>query len=228
MSSLRYRVQANVLQNLRYAGIRVPRQAVDYLDLNHPMQQPDAVADDVAFLRNVDLFATLDTDELSSLRKSMRLRHCAAGTPVITEGAESLASLFVVKEGFLEVRVRDDTGADVTVGYLEPGEVFGEMSLLTGAAPSATVTPQIDAVLAEITHDGLKPLLKARKDLISHLGAVVAERQMRNNKSLQRTSPAARQAQREKLAARIISSIVSFFGLNGGQKRGAGGLESGS
>ena len=96
---------------------------------------------------------------------------------------------------------------------MDSGEIFGEMSLLTGASPSATITPTVDAALMEITHDGLKPLLKARQELIVHLGAVVAERQMRNDKSMSITSRKAKHVEQEKLAARIVSGIIKFFGL---------------
>jgi small-conductance mechanosensitive channel/CRP-like cAMP-binding protein len=215
MSSLRNEVQINVLQNLQFAGIRIPRNAVDYLDLNSLPVQPGARAVDIEFLRNVDLFASLEAGELSLLCERMRSRSCVAGVPVITEGQELPGSLFIVKEGYLEVAVRNDAGDMVTVGSLNAGKIFGEMSMLTGAPPSATVTPTIDTILVEITHEDIKPLLQAREDLVVQLGEVVAERQMRNDKSLERTSPEIQFTRQEKLAARIVKGIIAFFDLKG-------------
>ena len=214
MSRLRHDVQINVLKNLQFAGVRMPRNSVDYLDLNQPTPQPDTADEDMGFLRKVDLFAALDTNELGILRKNMRRIVCVAGTPVVSEDAGSLSSLLIVKEGFLEVSIKNGSGEDTVVAGLAAGEIFGEMSLLTGAPPSATVTPTVAAVLMEITHDGLKPLLKARQELVVHLGAVVAERQMRNDKSLNITSRKAKDVEQEKLTARIVSGIINFFGLH--------------
>lgn len=212
-SSLRHEVQINVLRNIQFAGITMPRKAVDYRALNISSAQPDALSADIEFLSNVDLFGSLEAGELSLLCERMRPRFCAAGVPVITEGQDLPGSLYIVREGFLEVLVRDDSGNNVTVGSLGAGEIFGEMSLLTGAPPSATVTPKIDAVLAEITHEDIKPLLQAREDLVGHLGEVVADRQMRNNKSLKNISPETLHAQQEKLASRIVMGIIAFFDL---------------
>ena len=105
------------------------------------------------------------------------------------------------------------------VGRLSPGMFFGEMSMLTGAPRSATVTPNVDAILFEITNQAIEPLLIGRPDIVRLFSEAVADRQMRNNQSLSAASAAEIQEKREALAGRILGGIVGFFGLgNGGPK----------
>ena len=215
LSNVRYRVQRNVLRNLHYAGVRVPRERVEYLDLAHPIAQRDRVSEDVGFLRSIELFDSLDTQELSSLREKMLRRLCLAGEPVVTEGEESGKSLFIVKEGFLDVTILDPEHNPVSVGWLAPGMCFGEMSLLTGVPRSATVTPSVDAVLFEITQEDIVPLLRGREDLVRRLSEVLADRQMRNDESLKAATAEKVEVHRQRLSARILSNIVSFFDLAG-------------
>jgi CRP-like cAMP-binding protein len=63
---------------------------------------------------------------------------------------------------------------------IAPGEVFGEMSLLTGQPRSATVTAALDAVIYEIRRDDLNPILRRRPVIADGLAAVMADHQARN------------------------------------------------
>jgi len=118
-SSIRYRVQRNVLRNLHYAGVQVPREKLEFLDLAHLRAERDELSEDIAFLRSLELFDSLETDEVGDLSGKMRRQLCVAGKPVVSQGEESSASLFIVKEGFLDVTVSGDDGKDVAVGWLE-------------------------------------------------------------------------------------------------------------
>ncbi|MDA0655919.1 MAG: mechanosensitive ion channel family protein [Proteobacteria bacterium] len=222
-SRLRYTVQRNILRNMHYAGVKVPRHSVEFTELDDRPDPDAALRDEVTVLGNIELFHSLELNELTQLRQNMLRRLCVAGNPVVTQGDAEGASLFVVKEGFLDVFIKGEDGNDVQVGRLSPGMFFGEMSLLTGAPRSATVTPSVDAILFEIRHQSIEPLLKARPDLVRQFSEAVADRQMRNNQSLSAASDAEFQEEREALAGRILSGIVGFFGLgNGGPKPPAG------
>jgi CRP-like cAMP-binding protein len=61
-----------------------------------------------------------------------------------------------------------------------PGDVFGEMSLLTGQPRSATISAATDTVVFEIAREHLEPVLNRRPELAEALARVMAERQARN------------------------------------------------
>jgi CRP-like cAMP-binding protein len=216
-SLLRYKVQRNILRNMHYAGVKVPRLTMEIKELDEDQDAETLLREEIAVLRNIELFHSLELNEMGMLRKSMHRRLCVADVPVVCQGEAEAASLFVVKEGFLDVFIKGDDGNDIKVGRISPGMFFGEMSLLTGAPRSATVTPSVDSVLFEITNDAIQPLLVARPDLVRQFSEAVADRQIRNNKSLSEASDAEFQQERDDLANRVLNGIVGFFGLRNGK-----------
>lgn len=213
MSTIRYQVQRNVLRNLHYAGVTVAREKLEFLDLAYLSEKREQLSEEIAFLRSIELFNTLTEQELMALSGKMKNRLFVAGTPVVTQGQTTDMSLFIVKEGFLDVTIADDRGGTVPVGWLAPGMFFGEMSLLTGAPRSANVTPSVDAKLLEITRDDVAPLLQSREDIVRQLSEALADRQMRNDAAAKAASADAVRDQRQRLTERLFTSIVSFFGL---------------
>ncbi len=135
------------------------------------------------------------------------------GQPVVHQGEEG-DSLFVVKEGTLEVSIANEAGLSTIVGRLNPGMFFAEMSLLTGAPRSATVVPSVDTVVFEITRDDLVPLMSRRPALADQLSEVLAERQMRNTRILSEQSDSNPMATQVTMAQQFLGSIQTFFGMH--------------
>jgi CRP-like cAMP-binding protein len=108
----------------------------------------------------------------------MRPRSLAAGDTVMRQG-DSGDSLYLLAEGILDVAI--DLGElGVVRDRIAPGEVFGEMSLLTGQPRGATVTAALDAVIHEICRDDLELILRHRPAIADGLAAVMAEHQAHN------------------------------------------------
>ena len=72
--------------------------------------------------------------------------------------------------------VRQKDGVDLPVAVLEPGSVFGEMSLLTGQRRSATVRSVEPAVVYEVGQQQLGPILRSRPAAVNELAAIMAPR----------------------------------------------------
>src|SRR6185437_271205 len=73
--------------------------------------------------------------------------------------------LFFVAEGALEVRVSDRNTSEIAVDCLAAGDIFGEISLLTGEARHATIVALTAALLYEVRKEDLAPLLRRRPEL---------------------------------------------------------------
>ena len=128
---------------------------------------------------------------------------------VVLQG-QSGESLFIVKEGLLQVNIAIDNDQTINVAHLVPGSFFGEMSLLTGDPRNATVTTQVDSLIYEVTKRDLEPILRGRPEIAAILSESIAERQSRN----QHQSENAMLGE-EELEASLLRRIRAFFSLGG-------------
>ena len=92
----------------------------------------------------------LDEVSLERLAGSVTTEMVDAGHVLMTEGDAS-NDAYIVITGRLEVRASDAAGNELTVGELGPGDIVGEMALLTGAPRSATVQALRDTLLVHLT-----------------------------------------------------------------------------
>jgi small-conductance mechanosensitive channel/CRP-like cAMP-binding protein len=130
---------------------------------------PSAVA---AALARVDLFAVLGVDARIQLAERTMERVFGAGEVIVRQG-ETGRSLFVVHRGEVVVRLEPD-GREVA--RIQPGGVFGEMSLLTGDPRTATVAAARDSVVLEIDADALRDAVLSRPDAAEAISRLVVER----------------------------------------------------
>ncbi len=169
-------VAAAALRALQHAGLDVARPARD-LRVERPAPAP-ARPRRAALLRRVALFRGFPPADRAALEERMRERQLRRGDTVVREG-EPGASLFILAEGALDVTVARD-GAASGLDRMVPGDVFGEMSLLTGQPRSATVTAVTDAVVFEVAREDLDPVLQRRPELAEALAGIMAARRAQN------------------------------------------------
>lgn len=163
-----------VLRALQHVGLAVARPARELrLERQAPARSPRA-----ALLGRIELFRDFPAAELRDLEQSMRERLFRREATIVRQG-EPGASLFILAEGALDV-VLERECEEISLDRLAPGDVFGEMALLTGQPRSATVRAATDAVVYEVAKDHLDPLLRRRPELAEGLAEAVASRQARN------------------------------------------------
>ena len=87
-------------------------------------------------------------------------------------------SLFVIVSGEVDVSVAGgDSGAARWLARLGPDDIVGEMSLMTGARRSATVTAATPVIAFEVTKAAIEPILNAAPALVERFAAVLERRQ---------------------------------------------------
>ncbi len=118
--------------------------------------------------------AVLDQSELDRLAGSLRIASFPRGTVLMRQGDPG-SSMFVVVDGKASVTVHS-RGGESAVATLGPGDIFGEMSLMTGARRSATVTAARQLTALEITKSALESLLDGNPDLIRRFAETVEQR----------------------------------------------------
>lgn len=128
------------------------------------------------FLGTIPFFAeVLDEAELDALASGARRAEYDRGAVLIREDDRG-DSMYALIGGEVTVSVRDGA-RDKVVATLYPGQIVGEMSLLTGARRSATVTAAAPVIALEIGKGALKPIVIANHDLYDKFAAMVTKRQ---------------------------------------------------
>lgn len=162
------------------SGSQLMDRAIEVLanaDESGPGADPDARPP-------LPLFAELDLDAFVALVALMSLRHCEAGEVISTEG-EGGDTITVLVAGKAEV-TRQVDGKPKTLAFLGGGSIFGELSLLTGAPPSVTVTAVAETEVFEIKREHLNQLAREYPTVTA---ALTQFAQTRMAKNLVATSP---------------------------------------
>ena len=130
-----------------------------------------------AVLTAIPLFAeTLDARQLDHLAAQCEPAFFPAGTFLISEG-DFGDSMFAIVSGEASVTLHDARGDEHGVASIRPGEIVGEMSLLTGMRRRATVMARTDVAALEITKPALEEMFARAPELIDRFGAVLADRE---------------------------------------------------
>lgn len=90
-------------------------------------------------LKRVPLFSQLIDDELEKIRQLCVTQHYVKDRIILIE-EEAGNTLFLIQKGRVKVSRISDDGREVILSILEPGDFFGELSLIDGKARSASVT----------------------------------------------------------------------------------------
>lgn len=127
-------------------------------------------------LATMPFFAdVLDARGLETLSGRLRITDYAKGTTLIRED-DLGSSMFVLVSGEIVVTV-PGRGGGRRVATLEAPNIFGEMSLLTGARRSATVTARTAIKAIEISKAALAPLISASPQLADRFATMLTKRQ---------------------------------------------------
>ena len=109
---------------------------------------------DSGALRAIPIFSDLSDDQLRAVGTWVDEKTVDEGKVLVREGDFSY-DLFVIEDGTAEVTRGGDHVAD-----LGPGDVFGEIGVLTDAQRNATVTASSEVRLLTLNHWDLDKLRK--------------------------------------------------------------------
>jgi len=131
---------------------------------------------DPAFLRASDLFENQPEEVLKAVLVQGQLQEYGPGEIVFRQGDEG-DRLYIVKSGALEVLASPTDAADpIPVAYLGPGEVLGELALLTGSPRSASARVPERAELFTVDKPVFLDLMKTLPAFARNLCLVLAKR----------------------------------------------------
>jgi small-conductance mechanosensitive channel/CRP-like cAMP-binding protein len=167
----------------------------------------------MALLEKVEMFSPLSKPELKELIEHLSVKSYAAGEVPVRQGEEG-DSFYVIKSGRVDVVVEKSPDETAVVATLGPGNFFGEMSLLTGAARTASIHVKDDAELIVIDKESFGFTLADNPSIAESLSHILSERQAGLDAERERLDAAALERHKKDVSVRLLSKIRYFFGLS--------------
>ena len=149
---------------------RLPFQQPDEADPAHAgaiALSPDAQR---RHLQRVPLFSGFNENELRRVAELSRIVEAPVGT-VITQIGDAGDSFFVIIDGMAAVRIPVGAGSQ-----LQPGDFFGEMSLVDGEPRSATIVATTDLRLLIVDRLHFWRMLDETPELVRGILTILSRR----------------------------------------------------
>jgi CRP-like cAMP-binding protein len=162
----------------------------------------------VAALRPLPIFAPLSDEQIARLADHAAVRRFYTGEVLVQQGAEG-DSLYVVMDGKARVEFRNVRGEVQVLAIREPGEFFGEMSLLTGERRSASVVAESDMLVGVVDRAAFAPVLSGDLSSLQMLSEIVQGR-LEGFRQLEVSTATPEQSE---VAGSLIGRIARFLGL---------------
>ena len=127
-----------------------------------------------ALLRRSFIFKDLDADLLGRLAQLARVRRLDRGALLFAQGDEG-GTLYAVVEGLIAISI---AGGDreLTLGFMETGDVFGEIALLDGLPRTAAARAVEACILLAVDRAPFLVLLEQERRLSRYLIELLCER----------------------------------------------------
>jgi small-conductance mechanosensitive channel/CRP-like cAMP-binding protein len=197
---------------LRREGVSIARHEISLGDPVDKPVRPDPLAELKPMFKEHQIFAMLTKAEMDRLAlASLRLE---VGFPeiLVRQGQESSA-LYIIAAGALGVYIDKVDGGLLHIANLGHGNLFAEISLLTGDVCNATVRADSEAVVYRIDRDALRPLLDARPEIINALSEMMGERMAATEQEKVEMEANIKSGTHQTLAKRLASRIKELFSL---------------
>lgn len=171
-------------------------------------------------LAKVELFREMNNEERLKLAERLRFAPFMKDEFITRQGM--LAHwLYIITKGSCEVLVSTDAGVHKTVGILQAGDFFGEMSLLTGEPRSASLKALEDSECYRLDREAFADILHGRPEIAHYLSELLAHRKVEIEAVRRDLDAAGRAAMMQGQQQSIFDKIHKLFGLTPTLPKGA-------
>ncbi len=198
-------LQYHIWYRFRREGIKIPFPTRELIQ-TQPKVQVTAPSVIEEILESVDLLSPLDEASRKTLATRVHTQLFGAQEEIIRQGAAG-NSLYVILYGQCRIYVATPEEALKPVAVLKQGDLFGEMSLMTGEDRSATVIAEEETKCLVICKDDVKDILLSKPEIAKDLSQLLAERQA----ELSRMAKKPIEGTPESRAQVILGKIWEFF-----------------
>lgn len=136
------------------------------------------------FFRDIPLFAGLTADDHGQLLKVAVRKTYPRHTLLVTEG-ELGDRFFLLRKGRAKVYLGDDHGREVILTILEPGDFFGEMTMIDDEPCSANVMSLEESEFVSVGKTDFQQVMASSPDMARRLLKSLAQRLRESNQQIE-------------------------------------------
>ena len=152
------------------SGPTRPHVAEESTSEPYPME-----TDKLGLLTAMDIFADLSQQDVEVLMRSAPMQTAKRGT--VFYGAEDGPEvLFLLKSGRVELHRQSQDGKKLTLAIVEPGAIFGEMSLTDQRFVGTFARAIEDSVICALSRDDVQMLMQEHPPVAFRIIEVLARR----------------------------------------------------
>ncbi len=134
-------------------------------------------------VRRVQLFSGLEQSEITQIAAAARSLCKRRGEFVYMPG-DRADSVFVLKKGRIKLSVLSESGKEIAIDIIQPGEMFGEFALIDESLRSNMTQSLDDVVILVFNKHDFVNLLKSHSELALNYIRMVGDRRRRMEKKL--------------------------------------------
>jgi CRP/FNR family transcriptional regulator, cyclic AMP receptor protein len=125
------------------------------------------------FLANIRMFELLNEDDRQALAQVVDELTVPAGHTLFQAGDPG-DSLFIVREGSIELFIKDTVGQKIVLTLAESGDMFGELAMLDSGPRTATALALMESEVLVLDRDDLVMLFKRKPEAALHMLAALS------------------------------------------------------
>ena len=168
-------------------------------------------------LKQVDLFSVLGDPELRLISDSLVERQYASGSSIVHADDPAGGHFFVVAEGEVAVVLETAEGKETVLATLQPGEFFGEMSLLDESPRAATARAVRPTRLLLLRREDFRRHLRDCPEMSYALLIEMNRRLRQSNRKVMGLSY-------RSMHARVAGAVLGLMEEKGIRQRDEGGM----
>ncbi len=126
-------------------------------------------------LRRVPLFSDLSDQTIQALAANCHLQRLPKGHVLFNE-ADPAEAAYIVHSGSIEIMLSTPDGRELVINVMHPGDMFGDVALVTMQSRSATARAQTAVELIVIPREAFLQQLAAEPKLMQRVLELMAKR----------------------------------------------------
>lgn len=141
------------------------------------------MADSFWYIKNCNLFSQLSASDIAELESQSRMRKLKKGDPVYLPHEEA-DGVLLVAQGRVKICHSTPEGKQSILGFVDTGEVFGELALLGGGVRDEYVEATEKTSLVLLPKQALEQVIRKYPSIVLGVTKLIGARRQRVEKRL--------------------------------------------